>query len=554
MKMKSNFFFILIYTITLLIWSPLSLADKNITPNLETGWNAINMASLKKDVYYLSSDRLQGRLSLSAGDEKAIDWIQTQFKQIGLKPAFENSYLQPVKLIEYIPDRKKTYIQLERANKIIQWKKPDAITEYHEDLDITGDVVFAGYGITAPDLHYDDYQDIDVHGKIVLVFEHEPQENDATSIFNGKANTIYATSRIKALNAQKHGAIAILIAPEPNRKHPSNQERLARIGGSLKRKVPIPSQVLIDDELHIPIAVISDAIANKIIGAHSSLSQLQTAIDKNLKPQSRAIPDAKITIFITNKSRGYGTTYNVVGLLEGSDSLLKNETIIISAHHDHDGKSKEGIWHGADDNASGTAGVISLANAFMQNSLAKNGLELKRSLLFVVFAAEERGLLGAYHMTNHPIRDLKTTRAMINFDMIGRNELPSDQTNGIITIPNDTHNRLNLIGAHYSPSYLKTVIEENQYIHLTLDDRFDNEPALNTFFRSDQFPFVLHQIPAFWWFTGFHPDYHHITDTADKINYKKMQKILRLAYLTGYAFSNDAYPPEFITHPNFKKE
>src|SRR5439155_27192304 len=109
------------------------------------------------------------------------------------------------------------------------------------------------------------YNGIDAHGKIVLIFDHEPQETDPNSIFNGTGNTRYATSRVKVLNAQAHGAVAVLIVAEPNRKHPSNQERLARIGGSITRATPLPSQALANDELHIPAAVISDAAAKEFL-------------------------------------------------------------------------------------------------------------------------------------------------------------------------------------------------------------------------------------------------------------------------------------------------
>ena len=139
---------------------------------------------------------------------------------------------------------------------------------------------------------------------------------------------------------------------------------------------------------------------------------------------------------------------------------------------------------------------------------------------------------------------------MINFDMIGRNEAASPQTDGLIEIPADTSNRLNLIGALYSPDYDRVVHEENKAVGLTLDDRFDHESALNVFFRSDQFPFVLHNIPALWFFTGFHPDYHHVTDTAEKINYRKMTKILELSYLTAWRFAEDAKTPRFIENPS----
>jgi Zn-dependent M28 family amino/carboxypeptidase len=158
-------------------------------------------------------------------------------------------------------------------------------------------------------------------------------------------------------------------------------------------------------------------------------------------------------------------------------------------------------------------------------------------------------LLGAFYMAQHPLRPLATTRAMINFDMIGRNEEESDQTRGLIEVPKDTTNRLNLIGALYSPDYARAVQQENKRIGLDLDDRFDHETPLNVFFRSDQFPFVLRNIPAFWWFTGFHPDYHHTTDTWDRINYVKMAQILRLAYLSAFHFADGATPPRFVENP-----
>ena len=173
----------------------------------------------------------------------------------------------------------------------------------------------------------------------------------------------------------------------------------------------------------------------------------------------------------------------------------------------------------------------------------------KRSILFTVFAAEERGLLGSYAMAAHPLRPLATTRAMINFDMIGRNETASNQTDGLIAIPADTTNRLNLIGAPYSPDLDAAIHRANRGVGLDLDDRFDHDAVLNVFFRSDQFPFVLHDIPAFWFFTGFHPDYHHETDTAEKINYAKMAKILKLAGATLWDLGNSATVPAFITDP-----
>jgi Zn-dependent M28 family amino/carboxypeptidase len=335
------------------------------------------------------------------------------------------------------------------------------------------------------------------------------------------------------------------VVAEPNRKHLSNQERQANIGGSATRKLPPPSQALAEDELNIPVAIVTDPVARELMQTSGvTPAEAQTSIDRDLKPQSRPLPDTQMEFHFRNAYAHPGTTWNVAGVLEGSSPDLRAETIIISAHHDHDGETEEGVWHGADDNGSGTVGVVELARAFSANQQRP-----KRSILFVVFAAEERGLLGAYYLAAHPVRPLATTRAMINFDMIGRNEAPSQQTEGLLQIPADTTNRLNLIGGMYSPEYRRTVEAQNRFVGLVLDDRFDHESALNVFFRSDQFPFVLHNVPAFWWFTGFHPDYHHITDTADRINYPKMARILQLAYLSAWQFGDEAQSPRFVENP-----
>ena len=533
------------------------------------GFQTIQQSELRSDLTYISSDELGGRLSLQPGDELAIQWIASQFAKAGLQPPVKEGsgkpgYLQPFTLIEYRPDRNASSITLSRGGKTTVWRAPEMVGAYKRTVDVTAPVVFAGFGITAPELGYDDYSTIDAHGKIVLIFDHEPQEDDPRSTFNGTGNTRYATTRVKVLNAQAHGAIAVVIVAEPNRKHLTAAERVTRIGSSAVRPIPLPLQAIQDDEVHIPSATVLDAVAAELFAnAGITLSAAQTAIDRDLKPQSRPLPDTTLSLHFRNSSERTGVTNNVAALLPGSDPRLAPETILITAHHDHDGMAPcadpahppastppdphpcPQIWHGADDNGSGTVGVVALARAF-----AANPARPRRSILFVVFASEERGLLGAYWMAAHPLRPLTTTRAQINFDMIGRDEAASPQTDGLIKIPSDTTNRLNLIGALYSPDYDRTIKQQNKVVGLTLDDRFDHESALNVFFRSDQFPFVLHNIPAIWWFTGFHPDYHHTTDTVDKIDFAKMQKILELAYLTAWQFATEPSPPRFVANPS----
>lgn len=556
--------------VAVLASASIAMAQTKVPVVERKGFDAIQQQDLRSDLSFLASDKLEGRMSLQPGDDAAIEWVAQQFSKAGLKPIASGQgsagYKQPFELIEYVPDRINTSLTLKRSGVYTTFHAPQAFGAYKQAVDLTAPVVFAGYGITAPELGYDDYKGLDVKGKIVLVFDHEPQEDDPHSIFNGTGNTRYATSRVKLLNAQEHGAVAVLLVPEPNRKHLTNAERAAKIGGSIVRETPLPLQAIAQDEVTIPLAGINDDVAKILLAnAGESPSELQAAIDKDLSTQSRALADTELTLHLRNKSERAGTTYNVAGLLEGSDPKLKRETILITAHHDHDGMApcpvgKSGIdekgdivpagpackeiWHGADDNGSGTVGVAELAKAFGENRARP-----RRSILFVVFAAEERGLLGAYWMAAHPVRPLATTRAQINFDMIGRDEKPSPQTDGLITIPSDTSNRLNLIGALYSPQYNRVVEQENKRVGLTLDDRFDHETALNVFFRSDQFPFVLHNVPAFWWFTGFHPDYHHTTDTVEKIDFPKMQKILELAYLSAWRFASDAVPPAFVASP-----
>ncbi|MBV9082690.1 MAG: M28 family peptidase [Acidobacteriaceae bacterium] len=511
----------------------------DVPASVRPGFDAIKASDLKADLTFVASDALEGRLSLTRGSEVAIQWIQSEFAKAGLKTAASERFLQPVPLWEYRTNREADYLKVQRAGSEETVHFPDAFGQFPEKVDVSAPVVFAGFGITAPELEYDDYKAIDAKNKIVLIFDHEPQETDAKSIFNGRGNTRYATARVKVLNAQAHGALAVLIVAEPNRKHLSNQERIAKTGSPQQRN-RILSEAIIGDAVHIPYMTVSDKVAAELMMAlNTTPSDLQKRIDTDLTTVSRDIPGTTVTVHLENSQARQGRSYNVAGLLEGSDPSLAGETIVISGHFDHDGASGDQIWHGADDNGSGTVGVVELARAF-----ANNPERPKRSILFVVFAAEERGLLGSYYYVQHPLRPLETTRAVINFDMIGRNETPSAQTNGVIEIAPDTSNELNLIGTNYTPDYRRTVERENQTIGLHLNYKWDQDSSLNVFFRSDQFPFALHGIPAIWWFTGFHPDYHQPTDTADKINYSKMEKILKLAYLSAWSFSNEA-PPKF---------
>src|SRR5215475_751721 len=502
---------------------------------IATGLESIDPVRLKADLTFLASDTLAGRRSLERGSEVAIQWIASEFAKSGLKPLVGDSYLQPVPIIEYTVDREKTTLTLRAAGNSETYRAPDAIGNFGNETTISGPVVFAGYGITATPLDYDDYAGIDAKGKIVLIFNHEPQEFDDKSVFNGRANTRYTNATYKALNAARHGAIAVLTMPDPN--HPP-QERGRQVTAATAR---IPSETLVEGGSGIPAFTVSASVGAELFAAAAKKpADVQSAIDAKLAPVSFEIPGASIELHQALSERRQADSYNVVGLLEGSDPALKAETIVFSGHFDHNGIGPQGVFHGADDNGSVTAGVVELARAS-----ALNPVKPRRSMLFVVFAAEERGLLGAYYYVSHPLRPLATTRAQINFDMIGRNEAADPRVRETEISP-DTSNELALIGTHYSPDYRAVVERANELVGLKLTYKWDRDSANSVLFRSDQYPFLQHDVPGVWWFTGFHPDYHQVTDTVEKINFEKMTKILKLAYLSGFEFADSDRVPKLV--------
>jgi Zn-dependent M28 family amino/carboxypeptidase len=234
-------------------------------------------------------------------------------------------------------------------------------------------------------------------------------------------------------------------------------------------------------------------------------------------------------------------TQNVVGVVEGSDAQLRREAVVIGAHYDHDGETDGQVWYGADDNASGTAALIELAEAF--GSLNRRP---RRTIVLVAFAGEEKGQVGSHHYVANPFVPAAQTVAMFQLDMIGRNEEhPADSTLGLDRETSAGNaNNVNIIGSTFSPSLAREVRDANGPIGLILEFRYDQtrEVLLR---RSDQWPFLQKKIPALFVHTGEHPDYHRPTDTADKINYPKLEKIARLVYLAAERTANAPGRPQF---------
>jgi len=229
-------------------------------------------------------------------------------------------------------------------------------------------------------------------------------------------------------------------------------------------------------------------------------------------------------------------TRNVVGVIELSDAKLKDEYVLVTGHYDHVGQKPPLIFHGADDNATATAAVIAIAEAFKTRPP-------KRSVMFLVFEAEEDFLQGAFHYVDHPIVPLERTVAVLNMDMIGRDEESATWK----VKAAESRDSVNLVGTLYSRDLRDTIERQNRKIGLRLDYKTDTDDREGWFSRSDHYPFAIKGVPMVLFNTGENPDYHTANDTWDRINYPKMEKIVRLVYLTARELADAPTRPRFVT-------
>jgi hypothetical protein len=446
-------------------------------------------------VKYLASDELKGRGDGSPELDKAADYIASQFRLWGLRPMGDNNtYFQNFEITTGAQIGPKTTLQLNGND--LKIKDDFVAIPFSNTAEFEGPVVFAGYGISAPELHYDDYQGIDARDKIVVVLRHQPQEMDSTSAFN---STPHASFVNKAINAKQHGARGIVFITGLNHQDEEVGKATSGIGG---------------DDLGISaIHLRREPILKLLADAGEDLATIQKKIDSDLHPRSFDLVAVRGRIS-TDVLRIRKTVKNVVAAIPGSDPALQNEWVVVGAHYDHLGLGDQHslaptqigqIHHGADDNASGTAGVLELARL-----AARNKHEWKRSVLFITFAGEELGLFGSAYFTNHPTIPLKSTMAMVNMDMIGR-------------LNND---RLVVGGVGTAADFKPELEELNNAVKLRL------EYSDSGFGASDHMSFNTKKIPVLFIFSGLHTDYHKPSDTWDKINADGAVKILSLVYLT----------------------
>ncbi|MGA7236457.1 MAG: M28 family peptidase [Bryobacteraceae bacterium] len=396
-----------------------------------------------------------------------------------------------------------------------------------------GSIVFAGYGIEAPEYGYNDFAGVDVKGKIALVLPREPQANDANSKFMGTWDTYHAFNWEKLEALRKLGAAGVLIVQGVGPSHDVKQ-----IPASSTRSAGGPSIALAGQMWDLPVFTIQREAADRFLApSGKTVEALQREIDRTLQPGSFDVPQSSacLTKAFNNLETHQGR--NVVGLLEGTDPRLKAQTIIVTAHHDHMGEINGHIYHGADDNASGTAAVMRIAQAFVEGNVRP-----KRSILFMVYEGEERIFLGSYYYMTHPIVSLSETVANLNMDMIGRDE---NEPNWPVP-PNGNANMVNVLGTRYNPGLSDIIAKANRSQDLILDHKMDTVDPDSLWSRSDHFWMATLHIPQVEFQTGLHPDYHTDNDTWQRINYDKFTRIARLVFLTAADLANSGEKVAFL--------
>lgn len=479
----------------LLAWG---CAEKNKNLNPESS-PEIAAADLNWHVSFLASDALEGRGSGTDGARLAGDYIAAEFKRFGLKPAGENgSYFQTFEVIAglHLGTDNSLFVFTGGDTSALQLDEQFVPIGHSDNGAFAGEVVFAGYGIEAEEMSYNDYAGIDVTGKVVLVMRHAPDGDNPHSDFFR-----HTPLRKKASLAKEKGAAAILFVNGPLDN--PDEDKLTRLRYD---RTPSRSGLAV---LHVSRGVAEQLLAP----TGQSLKALQSQINESRKTNSFAI--AGVSVFgKVDVQEDRRQARNVIGEIAGHDATLREQYIIAGAHYDHLGLGGDGslaedaigqIHNGADDNASGTAGLLELAQ-----KLAAERNNLRRSALFIAFSGEELGLLGSAAFVKNPTRSMDRAIAMLNMDMIGRMQ----------------NNTLILYGIGTSPLW-EGVVDS---LNAMPDFGFDLKKNKDGLGPSDHASFYQANIPVLALFTGIHEDYHKPSDDADKINYDDKARVVQFAH------------------------
>jgi aminopeptidase YwaD len=477
-------------------------------------------ARVLNDIKTLSAPEMEGRGAGTKGLARAADLIVKRYKELKISPSGTHGYLQPFTLItgaKLKSDNRFVVINGDRK-KDLKTNQDFVPFSFSSSGQVEGSVVFAGYGVTAEEYQYDDYANVDVKDKIVVVLRYEPTAFAAKSGEQGL--THHSQMITKAINARNHGARAIVLV---NGKLGDGEEDLLTRFGSVSG----PENIGI-----MFVQVKNDVAEGWLEAAAKSLKEAQDQINASSKPSSLALPGTLHLSMKVDIETTRATVNNILAYLPGQT----DEYVIVGAHYDHLGRgnfdslapSQVGQIHpGADDNASGTAGVLELARL-----LAPLRGQLKRGVLFMDFAGEELGLLGSAEWVKDPTRPLEKAVAMINMDMIGR--IKDDKV---------------YIGGVGTGSTFKPLLDQVEKEQAQKGSAFKIEYSASGYSSSDHTSFVTKKIPVMFFFSGLHSDYHKPSDTWDKINAPSAARLLDLiANVTvRLANANAEETPKFQT-------
>ncbi len=475
----------------------------------EQGLEAITAGRLLSYASFLASERMRGRDTPSPELDSCAAFLATRLRAAGWQVQMQPFTLMRTRLGE------PNHFILRRDGKNVVYRLRHDFSPAHMSGsgEVEAEVAFVGYGITAPEYGYDDYATIDVRGKVVLLFTQEPQEDDSTSVFAGAQETVHSSLLEKVGKAQAHGAVGVLVVTDP-RNH-----RFVRPPYEWRDETK-SGQLVLKERAQTPLVVmrLGKKLAEDVIAPSGySLSQLQARIDSTLAPQSFLVPGVEVRMVATITHRRF-SAQNVIGVWEGSDPVLKSEVVVVGAHYDHLGvRGDTLIFSGADNNASGTAGLLGVAEA-----LAAVGKRPRRTVVCIAFAGEEKGLFGSRYYVANPLFPLATTVAMLNMDMIGRND------SGAVEVSCGAHART-----------LQALVERaNAALGFHLGFAHGRAAA-----GSDATPFHWRGVPALAFSTGLHADYHQPTDTVEKLAGEHLARVVRLAFATTWLLANEELVP-----------
>jgi len=519
----------ILFAAFIMLAAPLTLfSQKSRSPE-----SAITSADLENYVSFLSSPLMKGRMNGEPELDIAARYIASQAGLIGLKPANNGSFFQPYTVYRKSFDTNKSMFQVitdENDTTTLHLPIYQIIPTGPADFILEGKVVFAGYGIKADKYKYNDLLDLKTEGKILLIMDRAPMTPDGRKCQFSEPGWVSSMGfQMKLTTLIYSKAKAILIVTDPKSGFHSFEESHAGLAGYLNTSMSLkPGQETTNPFMAAmpKVVFINSLVASELLrGSGHSLESLQNAIDSTLTPHSFEINGK--TLRLTEVSRiEEKILNNVAGYIEGSDPVLKKEVVVFSGHYDHIGAVGSKINPGADDNASGSAALLSLAEAFQ--TMKKKPL---RSTLFLWVSGEEIGLFGSQSYVSNPLFPLDKTVADLNIDMIGRVKEPADST---AETPMTGPNSVYVIADSQSKELLAIAdaIDKKNKVDFDYSLSGKNHP-LQLFSRSDHYNFVTKDIPILNFTTGIHSDYHTPGDVVSKVDFEKMEMITRTIYEIG---------------------